>query len=219
MTENFRFIFVIWILVFSMGVFLTTCASPHKQTNAEIVSVSTPLPTPQSVDLSEIKWMYIGEPLDIKPDESFGASKISIFYKNGDFGRMYVGLDEGKVVDKLELRAYFDEVVQYGEWREGKGKIFVTIQKCRCDHCLEDQPSDKSLKDPLPQTETWRYEKEQPGNIGSVLVRSEKKVRLIGASDFIFMNYDEMVTEPLKVRNHNEDRFCTALDLKNFEKY
>ncbi len=221
MTQDFK-LTVDKAIIFIAGLFLAACTPAHLETTPEIVSAnmmsySTPLPTPPSFDLSQIQWIYVGKPLDMKSGQSFGSSKLSVFYKNGDFGRMYVGLDEGKAVDKLELRAYFDEVVQYGKWQERNDEIVITIQKCRCDHCLEDRPSDNSAKNPLPQTEKWK--KENATNDGSVLTKSGKKMRLVLPNDFVFMNYDEMVAEPFKIKDYKEDRFCTALDLRNFEKY
>ncbi len=66
-------------------------------------------------DTSKVKGLYLAEPKDDGNLIIPGSSLISIFYENGDFGRLDLGLQKKKD-GKTEIFGFFDEVVEFGNW-------------------------------------------------------------------------------------------------------
>jgi hypothetical protein len=203
---------------------LSGCEKTSSQSDRQGIennSNTAALPQTPVADQSEpveIKGLYVEDPLDFGADGGdVGASKIAIFYKNGDFGSMWVQLNrKGKT--QIELRASLDEVVELGRWKES-GKILpIRLEKCRCLHCNEDHGDLKKsdLKNPLPLTENWKLEKGNFGETGSIIEKSGKKYHFIAETEFAFANHNEMLAEPLKIKDGNFEEFCVAQDLKDF---
>ena len=169
---------------------------------------------------SRIKALYIAEPFEIGDSSEYGSSKILILYKNGEFGSMWIGLSTNESKQHT-LRAFFDEVVEYGNWKENKGRLELTVQNCRCEHCTEDdgeKMTKQQMKNPVPFAESLKIENGNLGETGNLLTESNNKYRIIKENEFVFTNYDEMIVEPLSIKDYKGDRKCIAFDLEYFKK-
>lgn len=215
---------LIYLAICSFAVASFACSETNSQTsNSANILMTQSSETANSNKIiksvnAEVKALYIAEPTDKGDVSRYGSSKILIFYKNGEFGKMWIGLLTDNR-QKTGLRAFFDEVVQHGSWKEENGKVKITIQNCRCLHCDEDHDekiTKKQMQDPVPFTEYLKIEKGNLGDAESVLSKSNKKSQFIKEDEFDFVNYDEMIAEPLAVKNNDADGKCIAYDLKDF---
>jgi hypothetical protein len=217
----FKFLFAL------SGLFLVACQSAALQTKVETIQ-PTPKPSKsvqetqiktgynQVEGIPKVKWLYIAEPLKFISASNYGSTKIAVFYENGEWCKMWAGT---LLIDQEEsVFGFFDEVVEYGKWKEEGGRIKITVQKCRCLHCDEDhgELTREDSKNPLPLEEVWEIEKGKSGEVGSVLKNSKTNFRFLPANEFVLKNYDEMISEPIKVKNADSEGRCMQYDLKDF---
>ncbi len=207
--------YVLLIVLFSLSFFGCSSIKSQTETNTNTVTQNAQLITDSNVKVNvvkdenpKVKWIYLLEPPDNGDYLTPGWSLIYIFYEDGEFGTMDVGLQK-RENRKTELIAYFDEVVEFGNWKEENGQIKVTVKNCRCDHCHEDHDelTKKQMKNPVPFTQIWRIGKD------AILVKANKKYRLIKDGEYSFINYDKMVAEPFIVKDYSGDSRCVAFDL------
>lgn len=168
-------------------------------------------------NLPKIKWMFLQEPLEFNEKHIFviGSNAI-IFYENGKVATTGINIYE-KENSKPEIIASFDEVVLLGKWMMQKNEIKLTFENCRCQHCSEDHSeklSKKRTSNPVPFSQIWKLESDKSDETKKVLVKTSKKYRLVNESDYVFTNYNEMISEPLKIKNTEPDEKCIAFDVE-----
>ncbi len=200
----------------------TTMLSSNEILNTNQIQVKqTPEIPKESIEIKpnvpKVKWIFLQEPLEFDKKHSFviGSNAI-IFYESGEISTVGINLYEKKN-SKPEVIASFDEVVLLGNWTEQKNEIKLKFENCRCQHCGEDhggEMSKKQMSNFVPFSQIWKLKVDKSDETKKVLVKSSKKYRLVDESDYVFTNYNEMISEPLKIKNAEPDEKCIAFDVE-----
>ena len=165
--------------------------------------------------MPKVKWIFLQEPLEFDENHQFAiGSNAFVFYENGKFTSAGINLYEKKD-SKPEVIASFDEVTFLGKWTEQKNEIKLIFENCRCQHCSEDhgeKMSKKQRSNPVPFSQNWKLETGKFDQI--LLLKSDKKYRLVKESDYVFSNYNDLISEPLKIKNTEADEKCIAFDVE-----
>lgn len=165
---------------------------------------------------SEIKWLFINEPFEWSdteiPKRKSGWGFITIFYKNGEWARVHVSVDEVSedYLDYFDLKErksnkFIDEDgrvrnkisvgdsdggygVEAGNWKEEDGQIKVTINRCICFTCEEFAPvngyTEEELKNPLPIVENWILKMDLTNKKQSVIQSPIESYRRLSKDEF-----------------------------------
>jgi hypothetical protein len=213
----------LWLLILSCSIACqTTSSNSNISMNVSPIKTSqTPEKLKETVEsqknIPKVKWIFLEEPLEFDEKHSFAiGSNAIIFYENGVVATAGINLYEKKN-SKPEVTASFDEVVLLGKWKEQKNEIKLTFENCRCQHCGEDhgeKMSKKQMSNPIPFSQSWKLETNKSDETSEILVRSDRRYRLVNQSDFVFTNYNDMVSEPLTIKNTESDEKCIAFDVE-----
>jgi hypothetical protein len=213
--RNIKFL---WLIILTCSIACqTTSSNSNKSMNISPVEIDQTPEIESQKSFPKVKWIFLEEPLEFDEKHLFviGSSAI-IFYENGEVATAGINIYQ-KENSKPEVIASFDEVVLSGKWKEQKNEIKLTFENCRCRHCGEDHGeklSKKQMANPVPFSQSWKLETNKSDDTSKSLVKSDKRYRLVSQSDFIFTNYNDMISEPLTIKNVESDEKCIAFDIE-----
>lgn len=146
----------------------------------------------------EISAIYATHPIYFAKEftkEATYSYKTVIFFKDGEWARVYsyTGIDENSKYISLDS----SEGTEYGNWKNEKGKVIISIKQCKCHHCVEAGIDPLAKSDVAKQKDikqNWIIQGKF-GEEGSFLIYKEKKYKYLNTEEIIINGFRDDLFE------------------------